>query len=52
MNIEKLLIELTKYKYLMDLSGYPESYQEKHKIALETVLSEIANQLLEERDEI
>lgn len=47
MNIEKLLIELTKYKYLIDLSGYPESYQEKHGEALETVLSEIASQLNE-----
>ena len=47
MNTASLLIALAKYKYLKDVSGYSEAYQEKLTHALEFVMEEVTSDLIE-----
>ena len=47
MDTKTLYIELAKYKYLKDVSGYNQGYQDKHNEAINTVLDAILSDLIE-----
>ena len=51
MDNKQLYIELAKYKYLKDVTGYNPEYQEKYNAAIGVVLDAILSDLIEEIDE-
>ena len=47
MDTKTLYIKLAKYKYLKDVSGYNQGYQDKYNAAMDTVLDAILSDLIE-----
>lgn len=48
MDTKALFLELAKYNYLNDITGYSQEYQDKYKAAIDTVLDRMLSEMIED----